>query len=712
MNPLGPVLFVGFLFFNPVSGQQSAHPVSDNLIQSRMEAMLEQGGSETDVSGMFETLENFRNHPLDLNHAVEEDLKALPFLPEHLISPILLHKVRFGKFLELEELQVIPGFSKDLLDLLIPFVRVNPDDEPQPFKPSKIFTESHQSFLVRYQRVLQNQSGYMERTENGSVNSAYLGSPDKIFARYRFKYRNAISAGITLEKDPGETFFPLKSANRTRLDPLRDSLLNHYGLYKKGFDFWSGNIAWQGRGLIRSAVVGDFEFRSGQGLVLWTGPGFGKTADAILLRRYGTGIKPYSSVNEDGFFRGISVGFGWKVFNLDLFYSDRKISGNRVFFNEDSLPELSSVGSSGFSRLPLELDDRQVTRLNAKGARASMGFKSFKFGFTGLQYEFGIPVAWSAEPYKKFDFQGTKGLNLGMDAGMVFRNFNLFGEVGSSLNGGKALLAGTTVFIHRDLSVSWLYRNYNKNYHTLYASALSESSTPKNETGFFTGFNLKLLRQITFSGYADFFSFPYLKFGVDFPSKGEDYLVQLNYQPSRKIDLYLRFSERIKQENFLEPGSRFPELTPSTRRKCRFHAGYAISPVVSFASRVEWVESVSLKSQSSVGWLFYQDLEVKPFNFPVSAKLRIAWFDTDDFNSAVYAYEDDVLYAYSMTSHYHQGLRYNVVVRVDLIRKLDVWIKYGLTIQTNQGSIGSGLDEIDGNQRSEIKIQVRWRINQ
>jgi hypothetical protein len=53
-------------------------------------------------------------------------------------------------------------------------------------------------------------------------NKIYLGSPFRLYTRYRFRYRQNISLGFTAEKDEGEEFFQ--------------------GIAEEGFDFYSAHL--------------------------------------------------------------------------------------------------------------------------------------------------------------------------------------------------------------------------------------------------------------------------------------------------------------------------------------------------------------------------------------------------------------------------------------------------------------------------------------
>ena len=41
-------------------------------------------------------------------------------------------------------------------------------------------------------------------------------------------------------------------------------------------------------------------------------------------------------------------------------------------------------------------------------------------------------------------------------------------------------------------------------------------------------------------------------------------------------------------------------------------------------------------------------------------------------------------------------------------KNLTWWLKWGQTCIDDASLLGSGLDEIPGNKRSEIKLQLRW----
>jgi len=76
----------------------------------------------------------------------------------------------------------------------------------------------------------------------------------------------------------------------------------------------------------------------------------------------------------------------------------------------------------------------------------------------------------------------------------------------------------------------------------------------------------------------------------------------------------------------------------------------------------------------------------------------------------IYAYENDVLYAFSVPAYYYNGMRGIVLLNFKLTKKINFWVRFAHTFIGNRSVIGTGLDEINDQNRSEIKIQLRVKI--
>ncbi len=169
----------------------------------------------------------------------------------------------------------------------------------------------------------------------------YEGNRFRYYSRYRFEASDRFSAGITAEKDPGEAFF--KGSNKT------------------GFDFYSGHVSLNFKGPVQNITVGDFIVRSGQGLVLWQGFTTGKSVYTLDILKTSQGVRPYTSVDENFFFRGVSTSFKWGKANLNLFYSSKNTDANQIISENGNL-EFTSLQTSGYHRTDSEIEDEKSVK--------------------------------------------------------------------------------------------------------------------------------------------------------------------------------------------------------------------------------------------------------------------------------------------------------------------------------------------------------------
>lgn len=79
----------------------------------------------TELSDYAETLSYYLKRPIDLNKATAEDLHQLFFLTPVQVQQILRHREKAGPFISTLELQIIPSINLEVLEQLLPFVKVN-----------------------------------------------------------------------------------------------------------------------------------------------------------------------------------------------------------------------------------------------------------------------------------------------------------------------------------------------------------------------------------------------------------------------------------------------------------------------------------------------------------------------------------------------------------------------------------------------------------
>src|SRR5690606_38497650 len=145
----------------------------------------------------------------------------------------------------------------------------------------------------------------------------------------------------------------------------------------------------------------------------------------------------------------------------------------------------------------------------------------------------------------------------------------------------------------------------------------------------------------------------------DAPSKGYEYLGQLTWAPTRQFSVYVRARSKTKEMNTGEAAVA-DYLVNRTQNNYRLNLSYKISQAVTIHSRVEWVKVNNEESPDESGLMVYQDIIFKPLSSPLSGAVRYGLFDTDSYDSRIYAYENDILYSYSIPAFYNKGYRYYV----------------------------------------------------
>jgi hypothetical protein len=116
------------------------------------------------------------------------------------------------------------------------------------------------------------------------------------------------------------------------------------------------------------------------------------------------------------------------------------------------------------------------------------------------------------------------------------------------------------------------------------------------------------------------------------------------------------------------------------------------------------------KERTQQGFITYFDASFKPLSKPISLNGRLLYFETDGFDSRIYTFENDVLYSFSIPAFSGKGLRYYFNLNYDVSKKLTTWFRWAQTIYQNRETVGSGLDVIEGNKRTDVKVQLLYNF--
>ncbi|SMD39081.1 Helix-hairpin-helix motif-containing protein [Reichenbachiella faecimaris] len=661
-------------------------------IQDFIEDLFQVPDEDINYDDLYETLYQLYSNPINLNETTTNELNSLYQLNITQINNLMDYLHSNGPLLSIYELQVIDGFDRTTINNLMPFVEVRSpgDHSTRGHLLKRIASEKNNYLILRTERVLEDQEGYTR-----SDSSRYLGSPHKIYGRFRSSHSKDFSVGLTFEKDPGEQF-------------LFDHDAKQYG-----FDYYSFHLFLYNKGAFKSIALGDFQMQFGQGLVLGSGFNPGKGAETITtVKRGNSGLRPYTSALETSFMRGAA--FTYTIQNVEItpFYSRLKQDGIIRSENYDGNYEeyITGIQDVGMHRTYNELSSRKGIQEESAGINITyndLNNSNLQFGTTFLHNSFSVPIQKTPNNYNQFEFKGDNNYNASFFANYNWHNFLLFSEVARSKSGGMAIVGGFMGSLSPIVSMSFLYRNYAKDYHSFYGNSFGEGSRNINEEGLYWGLKVTPSKKTSFSAYYDRFKFPWLRFGVNSPSQGYEYLLRAEYKPTKKIKLYAQLREQAKEVSVSTEGGNLHILENGVKRNYVGNVDFTANDIFLIKSRVQF-STYDLANEQTKGVAVVQDFNIKINKFSIST--RFALFDTEDYENRQYVFEKDLLYVFSIHAYAHQGTRNYVMLQYKPTKKLTLWARYGRYDLRNRNSVGSGLNEIEGHTRSDVKFQIRYKF--
>ncbi len=687
------IFFIGIMLlgFYALFGQEAK--TNQQAIEDLVEEIAQGIVGETDYSQITDNLYYFLENPVNLNTAPTETLEKLRILNDFQIKSLLNYIEHRGKLATIYELQLIEGFDYATIKKVLPFVTVLPDNYTKTWSVNKAFKYGKHSMFGRVHSVIETQNGFKKVADsvlNENPSRYYPGNRMRIYTRYKFNYKNKLQWGITAEKDPGEQFLK--------------------GGQKAGFDFYSAHLQVSDIGVLKTAVLGDFQAQLGQGLIMWSYISQGKSSYVMDIRKRGQGLKKYSSTDENVYLRGGGLTVEkWGV-SLTAFGSYKNRDANISIGDSLSNSEkISSLLNSGIHALPAEIEDKNSITETIYGGNLNWRHKNFKIGVSGINYRFNIPFKINNTPENRYRFSGKNNYNISADAEYRFKAIYVFGEAAMSQNGNKAVLAGALMELSPQFRTAILYRNYQKGYQALYSNAFAESSRIQNEQGFYLGAEMHPVKKWKISAYYDFYKFPWIKSQADSPSKGNDYLIQADFTASQTLNMYCRYKHEEKEVNISIEQAGIPPLGIVDKVQFRYHVNYRPGKNWKLRNRLELSSYKQENNEKEYGYMLYQDIIYRP-DYPISIIFRYAVFDTKGYNTRIYTYENEVLNAYSVPPLFDKGIRTYIIAHYRLSEKIDFWLRLAQTWYADKKTIGTGLNQISGNTKSEVKFQLRLKF--
>lgn len=616
-------------------------------IVSAAEELAAEEGDPMAAEIFTELLYELSEDPVEINSGNENEISRLFFLSTFQVK-VLSDYVRIsGSIVSPFEIANIPGFDRETASMMIPFITL--------VKKSIAFHDTvriHHSMLTNFTFKKNNE------------NSTYIGSPWKLLTKYKFT-AGSFSGGFTGEKDQGEKLF-------SGHPPLPD--------------FLSGHLFYKGTGIIKRVAAGDYSARFGLGTNINTGisSGLSLSSPGYLAGR--DEIKPYTSAEENKFFRGTAVVLAVKNLDFSLFVSSKKID---AILNEDTDSAnytIRSIYRTGYHNTESGLQKKDIAREVIYGMNLSCNFKNLKAGILWSETRFSIPFEPdTAIPSDIYDFRGTRNSLYSLYYSSLLKRYILFGELSWGGYGRYSIIQGVSFRPADRLNINVIYRNYSPRFIALHGGGPGLSTSGNNEEGIFGNFTFEAAKYLFISAGSDVRSFPWLRYRCSSPTSSERHEIRIRYLPSGRLTIESMYGIRKTQaDNSGDSG--IPSLVLTKTRSARVQVKYSPEENITLLTRLDFK---NVMPSGTKGVSLLQDINIRLMKIPVSIWMRYCLYNTGGYESGIYTWENDLQSSFSIPVMYGSGSRAFVMLSWKPADGIEFRIKYGFTERKVSGVTGS-----------------------
>ena len=630
--------------------------ISDIISNTAEELSSDESDPEA-ASAYIEKLHELTESPVKINSASETEISRLFFLSDFQVKAIADYVRTSGKIVSVFEIANIPGFDRETVEMMIPLISLQ----------SKYEQETDSS---KWRHIfLSNMS-----LRSGENDSGALGGPWRVLSKYKIT-KGSLTGGLTAEKDPGEKLL-------TGTPPLPD--------------FFSAHMEYAGHGIVRHVIAGDFSARFGQGTNVNTGisTGLSLTIPGYLSAR--NEIRPYTSTDENNFFRGLAAELIFNNLGLTIFYSRKNIDATLVQASDSTAGSIQNFYSAGLHNTPSSLLKKDAVSESCEGINLSYNFRHLKAGFTWSGDQFALPVKSGGndtQDYYKFNGY-AKNIYSVYYNGLIGKIL-YFGEISASASHSIAFVQGVSFRPSDRMTINYIFRDYTHGYSSFHGRAPVSSSSTGNDRELLGNFTFEAAKHLFISGGCDIRNFPWLKYRNSGPSSAVRKELRIRFLPTDKLTIETLYSFRMTMADKKE-NSGIPQQVSTTIRSLKFTTKYTLTERISFGSTLA-VNAVS--ETGNRGGALIQDLYFRLKKVPLRFWLRYCIFKTDDWDTRIYAFENDILHSFSIPALYGQGNRSYAMAELKTGRRAVIRVKYGFTSLSAKGQ--------EPDYRSEFKLQFR-----
>ena len=636
------------------------------LVTSSVQAQEEASGIKDAVAGimsltdeyeasfLLERLSEIEERPAAINTGDEEEIARLFFLTEFQVRVLADYVTRKGDIVSLYELSLLPAFDRETVMLMAPYITLAPSDR------KNVFPSGRTTVIIT------------ASTRFATEDNTAIGIRSLLRVRHEGP---RLSYGVTAENDPGEPF------------TFNDAA---------GPDFLSGHLMYRGRGFIDRIIIGDYSLRFGEGLVFNSGSWQGSWLSSPSFMTGRCALSPYTSSEENNFFRGVACLLGRTARGATIFASSNTIDARPLFDGDSNAVAVTNLVKGGLHDSPSAREARNSLTESVAGLHLSWGTDKIRAGLTSAFTWFSMQFQTDTMQAENITaFAGDRLLNVSADFKAGTGPLLFFTEAGFSFPGSWAATGGIRARPSDRVTFNILARHFSPGYHAFHSGAFCASTAASNETGLAASLHLEVARHLFASAGADHYRVPWPRYRSSSPGYGNRTEIKCEYLPRNDLSLRLTYTSAGREYD-LENKSGISLSETRNRRLLAFT--FSCSPVenISLTTRVS---ASQIAPSGEKGFLLCQDISYSFHNAPLRLWLRYALCSSDGYDSRLYAWENDLLHSFSVPAMYGECSRAFVMISWKPFEKLELRAKYAVTASKSEF-----VKEI----KQEVRVQCKF----
>jgi predicted ester cyclase len=297
-------------------------------------------------------------------------------------------------------------------------------------------------------------------------------------------------------------------------------------------------------------------------------------------------------------------------------------------------------------------------------------FDGFVASVKGAKVSFDHQVQLSSHEA----FSGREADILAADFVLKAETMVISGEMARDKNGSVAASLGLYSEPTPMLRTVLAARIYPPSFNSLHGFALSEGGLVEGEEGLYFGAAIRPSSWINASFFYDVYT---LSNRFPFRRGGNDFLAKARIRLSRRWEMSVQYRRQNKPGMFHsdEHGLEYVRSGQAVQERYRWSLLFAASDALHWQSRIEATVRMSDSHAGENGYMAFQEMRWQAYP-SLRLSVRLVVFETDSYDSRLYAYEPDVPGGFSNIPLWDGGFRTYILLEFALAQGIRIYGKY------------------------------------